>query len=178
MAADIKRFTDFLVALGTDRVPHTGEHFLAHLIAVYRDLESWGCEEAVCLGGMVHSIYGTELFQRFSLPLARRSDVRGLIGERAERLGYLNSAMDRASFDLILEESGPLRMVDRFTDEQVSLTSREFEDLSTIHLCDWLEQVPRSRKWDYRREAYRRLAEHLGGVARKAYDRVFAMEFA
>ncbi|HVA48466.1 MAG TPA: hypothetical protein VNH11_19030 [Pirellulales bacterium] len=39
-----------------------------------------------------------------------------------------------------------------------------------------LEQVPRSKEWDYRRAVYRRLAERLGGVAQKAYDRVFALE--
>ena len=184
MTGKIKHLTDFLVGLGPDKVAHSGEHFLAHLIAVYRDLESWGCEEAVCLGGMFHSIYGTEQFQRFSLPLERRGEVRELIGERAERLAYLNSAMDRASFDTILEvsfdtipeNSRPFCMVDRFTGEAVTLTPREFEDLCTIHLCDWLEQLPRSKTWDYRRDAYRRLAEHLCGVARESYERVFALE--
>ena len=48
---------------------------------------------------MFHSIYGTEQFQRFALPLERRGEVRAQIGERAERLAYLNCAMDRASFD-------------------------------------------------------------------------------
>ncbi len=176
MAGKIKQLTDFLVGLGTEKVAHSGEHFLAHLIAVYRDLESWGCEEEVCLGGMFHSIYGTETFQRFSLPLERRGDVRELIGERAERLGYLNSAMGRASFDTILEKQRRFCMVDRFTSEEVTLTHREFEDLCTIHLCDWLEQLPRSKTWDYRRDAYRRLAAHLRGVAKESYDRVYALE--
>ncbi len=46
-----------------------------------------------------------------------------------------------------------------------------------MHLYDWLEQVPRSRYgWGLRREAYRGMAERLGGAALAAYDRVFARE--
>ena len=40
---------------------------------------------------MFHSIYGTERFQGFTLPLERRGEISALIGERAERLAYLNS---------------------------------------------------------------------------------------
>jgi hypothetical protein len=40
-----------------------------------------------------------------------------------------------------------------------------------------LEQVPRSTYgWGYRREAFRRMAERLGGPALATYDRVFAGE--
>jgi len=41
-------------------------------------------------------------------------------------------------------------------------------------LCDWLEQVPRCKQWDYRRQGYQRLANRLGGPALAAYDAVFA----
>ncbi|HWB13795.1 MAG TPA: VanZ family protein [Pirellulales bacterium] len=177
--ASFKQLTDFLVSLGTDKVPHTNEVFLAHLIGVYRDLESWGCDDDLCCAGMFHSIYGTERFQRFSLSLARRGEVRDLIGPRAERLAYVNCVMDRASFDrAALDDGDNYRVVDRLSGEPISLTRDEFDDLCRVHLCDWLEQVPRSKEWDYRRPAYRRLAERLGGAAQEAYDRVFAMETA
>jgi hypothetical protein len=160
-------------------VPHTNEVFLAHLIGVYRDLESWGCDDDLCRAGMFHSIYGTEKFQRFSLSLARRGEVRDLIGPRAERLAYMNCVMDRASFDRAAFDDGDTyRIVDRLAGEGISLDRAEFDDLCRVHLCDWLEQVPRSKEWDYRRPAYRRLAERLGGTAQEAYDRVFALETA
>lgn len=172
-----KQLTDFLVALGTTDVPHTEGSFLAHLIGVYKDLEAWGCDEDICRAGMFHSIYGTEKFRQFSLPLSRRGEVRALIGERAERLAYWNSAMDRASFDQAAAQDGPsYRIVDRFTDETLDVEPRDFQDLCRVHLCDWLEQVPRSKDWGYRRAAYARLAERLGGVARDAYERVFAAQ--
>lgn len=172
-----KQLTDYLVSLGTDKVPHTNEVFLSHLIGVHRDLKAWGCDEELCRAGMFHSIYGTERFQRFSLPIERRGEVRELIGPRAERLAYLNSAMDRASFDsAVMNADGAdsFRIIDRLTQEEIELTREEFDDLCHVHLCDWLEQAPRSQEWSYRREAYRRMAERLGGAALESYQRVFA----
>jgi hypothetical protein len=179
MDKSFKQLTDFLVGLGTEQVGHTQKNYLAHLIGVYRDMESAGCTEEACRAGMFHSIYGTEKFQRFALPIARRPDVRALIGERAERLAYINCAMDRASFDRALESSaGPYRITDRLTGKETALTQEDFDDLCRVHLYDWLEQVPRSREWDYRRKAYWQMASRLGGAALKAYEHVFAAEKA
>ena len=102
--------------------------------------------------------------------------MSALIGERAERLAYLNCAMDRSTFDRAVDlPEGPYRITDRLTGEEVTLTAGDFDDLCRVHLYDWLEQAPRSRYgWDYRRAGYRRLAERLSATA--AYDRVFAAE--
>jgi hypothetical protein len=172
-----KAMTDFLVGAGVEKIDHTKKSFLAHLIGVYRFMEARGCGEELCRAGMFHSIYGTEKFQGFKLPLERRPEVRALIGDRAEDLAYLNCAMDRASFDRAAASAeGPYRIVDRLTGETVELSTADFDDLCRIHLYDWLEQVPRSQQWDYRRAGYRRLAERLGGAALDSYHRVFAEE--
>jgi hypothetical protein len=179
MDRDYKRLTDFLAGLGVARIAHTEKSYLAHLVGVHRLMESRGCTEEVCRAGMFHSIYGTERFRGFTLPLERRPEVRALVGERAERLAYLNCAMDRASFDRALERGeGPYPVIDRLTGEEVALARADFDDLCRVHLYDWLEQVPRSREWDYRRAAYRRMAERLGAEVTAAYDRVFAAEGA
>ena len=174
-----KQMTNFFSEVGADGIAHSEKTYLAHGIGVYNDLKSWGCEPEICDAGMFHSIYGTELFQKFVLPIERRGEVRALIGERAERLAYLNCAMDRPVFDqTVLHPDGPRRFRDRLTDEEFDLPPEEFQDLCAIHVCDWLEQVPRSKDWDYRRDAYRRLAGHLGGVAEESYRRVFAGQTA
>jgi hypothetical protein len=179
MDKDYKRLTDFLVGIGIEQIPHTHKTYLGHLIAVSRDLESNGCPEDVCRAGMFHSIYGTQRFQGFTLPLERRGEVRALIGDRAERLAYLNCAMYRPSFDGVLDqEAEPYRIIDRITGEAVELARHDFDDLCRVHLFDFLEQVPRSREWDYRRTAYRKMAERLGDSAVESYDRVFAQEKA
>jgi hypothetical protein len=176
--SELKKLTDFLMQLGVERIAHTEKTYLAHLIAVYRLMEAQKCDAELCRAGMFHSIYGTQQFQGFKLPLERRPEVRALIGERAERLAYLNCAMDRASLDRNLEQSGDTYpIVDRLSGETVVLSRHDFDDLCCVHLYDWLEQVPRSRLgWGYRRAAYRRMAERLGPVAQQAYERVFAQD--
>ncbi len=173
-----KAMTDFLVSFGITDMAHTGKTYLGHLIAVHRLMLDADCDLDACRAGMFHSIYGTEEFQRFQLPLDRRHEIRTLIGERAERLAYLNCAMDRASFDLSLALTGaPYPMRDRFTGGEVLLDALDHADLCRIHLYDWLEQVPRSRRgYGYRRAAYRAIAERLGPAAIAAYDRVYANE--
>ena len=173
-----KQLTDFLVNLGIETVPHTEKTYLAHLIAVYRIMETHGCTQELRRAGMFHSIYGTQQFQGFKLPLEKRDDVQALIGERAERLGYINCAMYRLSFDAALDQAeGPYRFTDRITGAEVVLDRADFDDLCRVHLFDWVEQVPRSRcGWGHRRAAYRRMAERLGGEALATYDAVFANE--
>lgn len=174
MTPTFKQLTDFFISIGADQIEHTEKGYLAHAIGVHNDLRSWGCDEEVCRAGLFHSIYGTEFFQRFTLPLERRDEVSRLIGERAERLAYLNCAMDRPSFDSAAQQTEPpYRFRDRLTDEQVELSEQDFNDLCTIHLCDWIEQAPRTKMPDYRADAYQRLAQRLGGVAQENYRRTF-----
>ena len=128
MDPDYRQMVDFLRSLGIEDVPHSGEKgFLAHLIGVYKDLEVWGCERDVCRAGLFHSIYGTEMFRRWSLPVERRADVQALIGERAEWIAYVNCLMDRATFYALVESEGPYRIRNRETGEIMEMTRRDFE---------------------------------------------------
>jgi hypothetical protein len=176
MSSTFKQMTDFLVQLGIDQVAHTQKNYLGHLINVYKLLQGNGYDEDVCRGGLFHSIYGTEKFQGFRLPLESRAELAELIGSRAERLAYWNCLMDRASLDELLAQSAaPFVLRNRESGESMALSRREFDELCCVHLFDWLEQAPRSRfGWDYRRQAYRQMAERLGGPAIEAFDRVFA----
>jgi hypothetical protein len=176
MPHDFKQLTGYLVSLGTEKVPHSETYFLAHLIGVYRDLKEWDAPEHVQLAGLFHSIYGTEAFQRFSLPLERRDEVRALIGEQAERLAYVNCALTRESLDASAINGGAPRLWDRFQDAPLPVTEAEFADLMTLHLCDRLEQVGRSQNWEMRRQAWEAMARRLGGAARANWERVYAGE--
>ena len=175
MDAAYKKMTDFLVDIGLETIGHTEKSYLAHVIGVYNDLQGWSCEEDVCRAGMFHSIYGTEVFQGFTLPLERRGEIAELIGTRAERLAYWNCAMDRQTFDeAVTRGEAPFWIRDRITGERVDLSSQDFDDLCRVHLCDWLEQVPRSKDWDYRPQAFDIISRRLGGIARESFEQVFA----
>jgi len=176
MAATFKQLTDFLVNLGIEQVAHTQKNYLAHLISVYNLMKSAGCDEELCRAGLFHSIYGTEKFQGFKLGLDQREQLTALIGSRSERLAYWNCLMDRSSLDELLgKETGPYLFRNRETGEAMPLTRQELDDLCAVHLYDWLEQAPRSRfGWDYRKGAYRQMAERLGPIAVATYDSVYS----
>ena len=178
METNLKRLTDFLMELGVEKIGHTQKTYLGHLIAVYRLMERHGCTPELCRAGMFHSIYGTQQFQGFTLPLERRGEIRELIGERAEHLAYLNCAMDRPSLDrVVADKTETYRITDRITGQPVTLSRTDFDDLCRVHLYDWLEQVPRSRYgWGHRRESYRRMADRLGEAERQTYQQVFQHE--
>jgi hypothetical protein len=177
MDIPFKKMTAYFQELGIDDVGHTHKTYLAHAIGVYNDLKKWGCPEDVCRAGMFHSVYGTQRFQKVALPLERRGEIRDLIGSRGEQIAFWNCFMDRDAFDqTIFQEQGPHFFVDRVTGQRTELSEADFLDLMRVHLCDWLEQVPRSKEWNYRRPAYRQMAERLGGVALAAYDEVYRSE--
>ena len=176
MPATLKQLTGFLVNLGIEQITHTQKNYLAHLISVYKLMQASGCEEDLCRAGLFHSIYGTEKFQGFKLPLERRTELAEMIGSRAERLAYWNCQMDRGSLDeLLIQPDERYLLRNRESGEMMPLTRSELDDLCCVHMFDWLEQAPRSRfGWDYLRQAYRQMAERLGGSALQAYDQVFA----
>ena len=87
------------------------------------------------------------------------------------------SAAFRASFDRVLGQvSEPYRIIDRITGSEIALSQQDYDDLCRVHLFDWLEQVPRSREWNYRRLPYRKMAERLGKSAEESYESIFARE--
>ena len=174
-AADMRSLTEFLRGVGAADVAHTGTTYLAHCAAVYRDMKAWGFDEDEARAGLFHSIYGTGLFQKFKLPLERRGEIRDLIGERAERLAYLLCAVDYESFDREVERGRPpYRMTNRFTGETTTIAPEDFESVVKLQLIDRLEQLPRSKDWEFRRASFRRMAERLGPAAIRRFDEVFA----
>ncbi len=172
---------DFLYSLGTAEIDHTGHDFLTHLRAVHDLLDEHGCGGELAVAGLFHSIYGTEKFQDFCLSLDRRDEVRDLIGERAERIAWLNCIMDRSTFDAAVSAAlvgeTELTIGDREGNPPTPLTRDQLRDLATVHLFDWLEQVERSEfGWDYRRDAYREMAQLVGPEAQALHSKVFDRE--
>ena len=90
MPASFQELVDYFHSLATEDVTHTDGTYMGHCFSVYRDMKKWGFDEDLARAGLFHSIYGTELFDRFKLDVEKRSEIRDLIGERAERLAYIN----------------------------------------------------------------------------------------
>ncbi|MCJ0762041.1 DUF6817 domain-containing protein [Variovorax terrae] len=74
---------------------HSGRTLLLHLAGTWQLLRRWGNTQPICLAGLFHSIYGTNAFQRQSLPENRRPELQHAIGHGAEQLAWLFGAVDR-----------------------------------------------------------------------------------
>lgn len=78
----------FLRAMGAGLIPHSGRTLISHLCGTYELLQQRGEREAVCVGGLFHSVYGTNALCEVLIPIYFRSGVQRLIGKEAEELVY------------------------------------------------------------------------------------------
>lgn len=73
-----------------------GRTLLDHLLGTYRIVRRW--EQPVWLqhAALIHSVYGTEAYDRQLLSVDRRQELAAAAGNRAERLAYLFHVTPRA----------------------------------------------------------------------------------
>ena len=169
---------------------HTGAaSFNIHLLGVQSVLRGWGADEAVADAGLFHSIYGTEGFQGFKLPLSKRSAIRNLIGLRADHLVWIFCMVDRRTVDASLYfHDHSANSAEDTIERRYEFSSRpelgmfpillsgkeEWLDFLELSLADWLEQVEGAASkendlygwqvgeaWSYRRTAYHKMASIL-----------------
>lgn len=144
---------------------HTGASaFDEHLKGVQAVLRYWNAPEHLPSAGLFHSIYGTEGFQGFKLPLSERAAIQKMIGTAAEKLCFVFCMVDRSTLDDTVfawsrnnannnnnNETGRRQEqldskytlyarpeLGRFP---MKLTPEEWLDFVELSLADWLEQV-------------------------------------
>ena len=88
-----------------------------HLLGTYNLLIQWGQPQAVCLAGLFHSIYGTNVFLRQSLQASQRTELQAVIGMEAEALAWLFCNIERPGAILRGLQQG-------MTDQAVQLDTR------------------------------------------------------
>ena len=166
---------------------HTGsEAFDAHLRGVQAILRYWDAPSHLYNAGLFHSIYGTEGFQGFALPLSDRDAIIDLIGAQAEKLCWIFCMVDRSTVDKTVFN---WNVEDVTSSEEAQYTffarpelgrfaihinKEEWIDFIELTLSDWLEQVEGAAEtaserfywkageaYAYRRTAYAKMAEIL-----------------
>lgn len=163
----------FLLEHGAAEVGHSSAALLSHLEGTAALLEAWGGRPALCLGGLLHSVYGTESFRTAVLPLGLRSQVQALFGLEAEALAYRFGAMEKASF--YAANSPPHLVGDRFTGTEMVLDAGGYGDLCDMVVANWLEQRPRVAEEHrfIRRAEFSAMRGHLLPKARRALDAAY-----
>lgn len=138
-----RKFLDFLTTHGASETEHSGCDFLSHLKGTFQILKDWEQSDRVCVAGLFHSVYGTEVFVETLIPSDLRPVVSKLIGDDAERLTYYFGIMDRERFLGQLNSAGPFHIKNRQTNMTYELSQKEFMDLCHIYVANRLEQHPR-----------------------------------
>lgn len=154
-----------------DMIHMQDRKYYDHLLSVHAGLTVWWMPLRVRLGGLLHSIYGTERFTGFSLPPGNRQPVIDLVGIEAEALAYASCMIRREDFD-----AGAPRDRRRFESrfgEDIVLDDSAFNAFCAIHLCDWLDQVERTGEWSYRYETYHWIANYLGGAPLGTFNWIY-----
>ena len=84
---------NFLLSIGAQNIPHSGKTFLNHCINVYNFLRKGNCSDDICYAGLLHSIYGNDIFDvDFKI---ERKTIKDLIGEEAESIVYYFNSTSR-----------------------------------------------------------------------------------
>jgi hypothetical protein len=145
----------FLASEGGARLKHGSDRtLLDHLVGTYQIVRRWNQPARLQHAALIHSVYGTEAYDRRLLALSRRADVSKLAGDQAERLAYLFCATPR---DLLFAGTHvwarglPSRAPgEREIDEAPPATRAELDCLVLLHMANLAEQLagqgPRARR--------------------------------
>ncbi len=137
------KLVDLLIELNTDSRSHSSGTLIDHLQKTYELLKLWKNPNYVCLAGLFHSIYGTQIYKKQTLGLEERDIIKNAIGIEAEYLVYLFCIMDRGYFYNNLG-SNKLRSLQDET--YISISEKTKRNLCEILVANELEQQKRKMK--------------------------------
>ena len=157
---------------GLEKVSHSNGHLLNHLRGVYDILIGWQESDTVALAGLFHSIYGTDAFNRASVSIESRNEIREIIGTEAERLAFIFCSMKRETLWSNLEKNHSFSIESRFDQSTIPLSERDIKDLFAIALANNLELRPREpwRQKAVNKAIYSRSRKFLSPVAYEAFQ--------
>jgi len=143
---ELARALRLLEEIGAEDTDHPRGTLADHLRGTYGLLTGWGCERDLCLAGLYHSVYGTDVFRTVTVAPDSRGKVAAVIGDNAERLAYVYCALVRESLYDNLRTGGPPYAVrNRLDGSSIELDRDDYAGLVTIDLANRLEQMPHSR---------------------------------
>jgi Aspartyl/Asparaginyl beta-hydroxylase len=136
----------FLRSVGAARLGHGRDRtLLDHLIGTYEIVRRWNQPPRLQHAALIHSVYGTEVYDQRLLSLSTRDDVVRIAGDHAERLAYLFCVTRRDLLfagthvwagDLPLQRPG-----ERETSDEPRATRAELDGLVLLHMANLAEQA-------------------------------------
>lgn len=136
--ADLHALLERLEYLGARRIRHSGRSLFDHLVGTFRLLDTWSCPRNVCIAGLFHSVYGTNVFVPGARIDAVRESLSQWIGADAERLVHLFSVSSRPR--ALLDAIDRREITDRFTGERIPVDDLSLRGLLVIECANLMEQ--------------------------------------
>ena len=146
-APSLKAVLDLLELRGADGLPHGPKRTLNdHLRGTMQILSHWAQPDTVIAAGLLHSIYGTDIYRYELIPLAERKKVASVAGNVAESLAYLFCTVRRNSlFDALVKfgnaDWNKLAVEEHAGSKRVELTRDQVGQLLVIHMANTAEQT-------------------------------------
>jgi hypothetical protein len=138
---DAARVVGYLRAAGADDHGHAGgRSLLDHLLGTYEIVRRWDQPVWVQLAALIHSVYGTDVHREQLLPLARRSELVELVGERAERIAYLFCTTPRRPLLAGTYRWSPGAITPK-TSEDGTPARADLDAVVLVHMANLAEQV-------------------------------------
>ncbi len=138
-----EKLSEFLVLVCALKHKHTQGTLHDHLVRVYQLLEDRKLPEAICFGGGLHSIYGTNVYKDVLLEpsASNRSMVAASFGKEAEALAYMFSVLGRpkALEYPISTPTGGIELQMRY-DQKVAVNAQMYRSLCLIEAANLLDQ--------------------------------------
>lgn len=133
------QYLALLDKLNVENMAHRHGSARTHLTRVHDFLAEWGNPPAVCLAGLFHNIYGTEMFKPQAAELSSRPEVAVVIGVEAEELAFLFCVSKRIGF--FEEHPDPTRPVlwDEVNRCKIVTTSERISALMEIEIANGME---------------------------------------
>jgi len=126
--------------LKMDQFPHLHGSARDHLVGVHGLLKSWVNPSHVCMGGLFHNIYGTEVFKPKAVSLDQRTHIAQIIGVEAEELAFLFCVTKRIGFfDKHADPGRPL-LWDEVNKTTIVTTEKRLAALIEIEVANGIEQ--------------------------------------
>ncbi|XVF44607.1 hypothetical protein PTKIN_Ptkin02bG0137900 [Pterospermum kingtungense] len=121
-----------LRSVGAGECWHKHSSFLEHLVDIYRILKIWKAQDPVCLCGLFHSAYSNSYVNLAIFdPSTGREEVRGHVGEAAERLIHLFCIVPRQPLihDDLLFKYSDSELVEHLKLSEISLKNAKEKGL-------------------------------------------------
>lgn len=127
----------FLDEHGCFAVAHSGETFGDHLMNTYRILRAIGAPESVALAGGLHSVYGTNAFNKHQIN--DRETLRAAFGPVVEHLVYLFCHIERPKALEEVSAHGGI-LIHRLTGAPMQVSASDVWALRLMEAANLLEQ--------------------------------------